>query len=140
MHIIILILALDYPVSETEILSSLKKLKSNTAVGFDFIPFSLFKDGGETLAPFLALLFNECLSHGSLPEEQHLARIVSFCKPGKPPDNPSSYRNISILVSLLRILDGIISERVYKFAEKIIHESQGGFRRGIGTNEHFFIL
>ena len=118
-------------------MSSLEKSKVNTATGFDNLPLKLLRDGRHYFAPFLAMLFNQSLDSGFLPSEFHVARLASFVKPGKPPEDPSSYRNISVLISLFRILDGIIADRTYDFTEAKISNAQGGFRKGIGTFEHF---
>ena len=132
--------ALDYPVSEDEVKRSLESIKSNTATGFDGFPIALLKDIKDEIAPFLSRIFNECLDWGSFPDQQHMARMSSFCKPNKHPGDPASYRTIHVLPSINRVFDGIAAERVYKFTKDYITEFQGGFRKGIGTNEHFFVL
>ena len=112
-------------------MSSLEKSKVNTATGFDNLPLKLLRDGRHYFAPFLAMLFNQSLDSGFLPSEFHVARLASFVKPGKPPEDPSSYRNISVLISLFRILDGIIADRTYDFTEAKISNAQGGFRKAL---------
>ena len=131
---------LDNPILLEEVMFSLENSKTNTAFGFDNLPLKVLKEGKQIFAPFLTSLFNQFLDAGFLPPEFHVARLASFVKPGKPPEDPASYRNISVLISLFRILDGIIANRTYEFTKTKISNAQGGFRKGIGTVEHFFIL
>ena len=61
-------------------------------------------------------------------------------KENKPVNNPGSYRPISLTSCLGKILEKIITERLYKWCEdrNIINKEQSGFRSGHSTNEQLF--
>ena len=61
--------------------------------------------------------------------------VILILKPGKDPTKVSSYRPITLLEVPGKILEKIINERVYGFAESHnkLHKNQFGFRRNRGT-------
>jgi len=65
-----------------------------------------------------------------LPGKHLLLTIVTVLKPGKPPENPSSYRPISLLPVLGKILEKIILKRITTIAQSknSIPNFQFGFR------------
>ena len=85
-------------------------------------------------------MYNFAFSSTSLPKFQHFARIASFCKPGKPPDKPGSYRNVFVSPTVSRVLDGVSANRMKILLDPQISSAQGGFRDNIGTLEHVFVL
>ena len=135
-----LIGALDYEISEDEILEVLEKMKSNTATGIDCLSVRNLKLVKFLVTPFLKVMYNFAFSSTSLPKFQHFARIASFCKPGKPPDKPGSYRNVFVSPTVSRVLDGVSANRMKILLDPQISSAQGGFRDNIGTLEHVFVL
>ncbi|CAB0042383.1 unnamed protein product, partial [Trichogramma brassicae] len=63
------------------------------------------------------------------------ARPDIFLRPGKPPDEPSSYRPLCILDTAGKILERIICDRLEAFTERPggLSERQYGFRKGRST-------
>ena len=61
--------------------------------------------------------------------------IILILKPGKDPTKAASYRPITLLEVLGKILEKLINERVYGFAERnnLFHQQQFGFRKARGT-------
>ena len=63
-------------------------------------------------------------------------------KENKPKNDPGSYRPISLISCLGKILEKIITTRLYKWCEEnnIINKEQSGFRSSHSTNEQLFKL
>ena len=57
-------------------------------------------------------------------------------------NDPSNYREVSLLNTMYKIMSNIISNRLYIFAEENneIDEGQAGFRRGYTTDDNIFNL
>ena len=66
------------------------------------------------------------------------ALIIPILKPGKDPLNPKSYRPISLLSCLYKILDTIINNRLIWFLEKnsLLDKCQSGGRKNRNTMDH----
>ena len=76
-------------------------------------------------------LFNLSLSLSSFPDEWKTATVTPILKPNKPSDNISSYRPISILPPIGKLLDRIVSQRLmtYLVDQDVISDQQYGFIR-----------
>ena len=83
----------------------IKNLKNTTAMGVDEIPTQVWKKGVVVLAGPIARICNISLSTGIFPDIFKQAIIhPMFMSSGKDPRDPGSYRPISILPSLSKIL------------------------------------
>ena len=69
------------------------------------------------------------------PEKWSEAMIIPILKPDKNPTDPLSYRPISLISCLFKILDKIINKRLVWFIEKnrLIRHYQSGTREGRNT-------
>ncbi|KAL7299675.1 hypothetical protein TKK_0007433 [Trichogramma kaykai] len=76
-----------------------------------------------------------CLETGVFPCSWKRERLVLLPKPGKPPDEPSSYRPLCVLDTAGKILERIICGRLEAFTERPggLSERQYGFRKGRST-------
>ncbi|CAB0040907.1 unnamed protein product [Trichogramma brassicae] len=76
-----------------------------------------------------------CLETGVFPSSCKRQRLVLLPKPGKPPDEPSSYRPLCMLDTAGKILERIICDRLEAFTERPggLSERQYGFRKGRST-------
>ncbi|CAB0039506.1 unnamed protein product [Trichogramma brassicae] len=72
---------------------------------------------------------------GVFPSGWKRQRLVLLPKPGKPPDEPSSYRPLCMLDTAGKILERIICDRLELFTERPggLSERQYGFRKGRST-------
>ena len=63
-------------------------------------------------------------------------------KPNKSRSYPENYRPISLLCNLGKVLESIISRRVYDWADSagILNDEQSGFRRNRSTNDKLYQL
>jgi len=85
-------------------------LKNTEAQGLDGIPIKVLKLGVEVLASPVAHLVNMSLSQGQVPEAFKAGIIIPIYKgKGKSPDDPASYRPISLLPTLSKVLEIIVT-------------------------------
>ena len=116
-------------VSESEVDKLVQELDATKSVGIDGIPPKLLKWSAQILVPILTRLFNKCLVGGIYPDKLKLARVTPIYKGGnKNKNDPSSYRPISILSQINRILEKIIRDRLYDFIKDKLYRKQFGFR------------
>jgi hypothetical protein len=68
--------------------------------------------------------------------------VLPLLKPGKSPEDPSSYRPISLISCLGKTMERIIAKRLHWFldSKNKINQEQAGFRRGCSTTDHIVQL
>lgn len=115
---------------EEEIREIITKLKNPKAPGFDRINNMLIKKLPARGIEYLRTIVNACLSLHYFPETWKHAKVISLLKPGKPANAPSSYRPISLLSSLSKILERVILNRINAHIQdnNILPDEQCGFR------------
>ena len=97
--------------------------------GSNGISNKTLKNTAITSAPYLSVLFNKCISEGVFPNCFKIAKVTPLFKNGDRHD-PSSYRPISLLPTIGKLLEKIIAVRMLKFLDKfdMLSEHQLGFR------------
>ena len=85
----------DFGVEEVE--AALRLLKNGKAAGEDGILPEFLKHMGIKGKFWLARLFSTVKNNNTLPKQWREAKVVAILKPGKPDDDPKSYRPISLL-------------------------------------------
>lgn len=113
-----------------EIETIIKGLKNRKAPGMDGIQNVLLKNLSKKSVILLTKIFNGCIKIGYFPTQFKCAKVIPILKSGKDPKRPLSYRPISLLSSLGKILERVILKRLTKFAEEtnILAKEQFGFR------------
>lgn len=106
------------------------------SVGLDNISNRLLKALPPKGIRYLVFIFNACLRICYFPKEWKTAKVIPIAKPGKPKDNPLSYRPISLLSSIGKILEKIIKRQLLTYIEtnEILPKEQFGFRCGHSTS------
>jgi exonuclease III len=126
----------DEPITETEVLNSLKLLKNNKSPGTDGLTADFFKFFWVDLKKPLidSLLFT--LDNKIMSDNQKKGIITLLPKKGKDRTLLKNWRPISLLNTDYKILTKILAERLKKVLPSIIHEDQSGFLKGryIGVN------
>lgn len=102
-------------ISEDSVLSILRGLP-NKSSAFDALPVSLLKDCSDILVPFLTHIFNFSLSSGTFPNSWKQILLRPILKKGKSdPLDVKSYRPISNLCTLSKILEKLVSSQIKDF-------------------------
>jgi len=121
-------------ITEKEVKRHLRQLR-NSSTGPDNIHNRCLKNHTELLVQHLTKLFNIILKQGYIPITWKKANIILLLKPKKDKQHPSSFRPISLLSCLGKLLEKIIKERLTLELERrnILPQHQAGFRPGKST-------
>jgi len=125
------------PVDPEEVAQEIALLKNNKSPGLDRIDAAALKMLPFRCTQMLASIYNSCFRLGYFPEEWKRAEVIVLLKPGKPEANLASYRPISLLAILSKILERVFLRRVLPVLDEagLIPDHQFGFRRSHGTPE-----
>lgn len=123
-------------VSESLVISCIKKLKNKKSAGWDEIPAHVIK----SLAPFIIKPLTHCinisLQTGSFPEKLKYAQIKPVFKKG---DSMvlSNYRPVALLPVLSKVFEEVALMQLVPFLESnnLLNSNQFGFRKGKGTSD-----
>jgi hypothetical protein len=84
----------------------IRGFKATEAMGIDNIPTSVLKKGVEVLAGPISHLVNRSLAEGRVPEAFKVGKVFPLFKgKGKAREDPASYRPVSILPAMSKILE-----------------------------------
>ena len=110
----------------------LSDLVTSKAPGPDgILPSELKLVAGE-IVPTIAILFNESLATGLLPEQFRMANLVPVFKPGKTDTSSAKhYRGISLTCILSKVLEKIVFNQLNDYFTQCeaLSDNQYGFRR-----------
>jgi hypothetical protein len=110
---------------------TIRGLNNREALGVDNIPTSVLKKGVEVLAGPVAQLINMSLAEGKVPAQFKIGRVHPIHKgKGKPREDPASYRPVSILPALSKVMETHMKEDLEGHLGKVngLPGSQYGFR------------
>ena len=118
-------------------LLAISKMKSRGAPGPDNIPPFFLKHLGRRALDWLLHIFNMSLRSAEIPQVWRNATIIPLLKSGKSPSELASYRPISLTSCIMKLLERMISERLYDMAEQNSWFSclQAGFRKSRGVED-----
>lgn len=111
-----------------ELIRRINTLENRKAPGDDSITNIVLKNLSRKSVVYLTKIFNACLLTSYFPESWKTAKIIAVKKPGKEMSIPSSYRPISLLPSLAKLLEFLIYSRLKRTANSILIDQQFGFR------------
>ncbi|GBN30731.1 hypothetical protein AVEN_233291-1 [Araneus ventricosus] len=115
----------------------MKNVPINKAPGYDGIYFIVFKTIFRTNPDILITFYNKCLSLQCFPNPLNTGVIVLFLKKGKNKSDIKSYRPVSLLPTLGKILEKLLLERLNHHLRRnnLQHPNQYGFRTNRSTEE-----
>lgn len=125
------------PIRKTEVQQAIKMLAHNKAPGYDLITPKILKELPYKAVTILTYIYNAILRCNHFPLQWKVAQVKLILKPGKPPEAVSSYRPISLLPVLSKLLENIILQRLKPIINerKLIPDHQFGFRQQHSTVE-----
>lgn len=88
------------------------------------------------LAPYLSLIFNECVDNGIFPDLMKYSKVVPLYKAGSKED-PSNFRPVSVLPVFSKIFEKVMLNQMLSHfnRNKIFHDQQYGFTVGRSTTD-----
>lgn len=127
---------------EEELHSIIKRLKNKKAPGVDGINNRLLKNLPNNALKYLCLIINGCLKLQHFPANWKIAKVIPLHKTGKPANLPGSYRPISLLSSISKLLERIILARLndHVTTHSILPDEQHGFRTNHSTTHQLHSL
>ena len=98
----------------SEIIDSLRDLDPKKSCGYDMITNRVLRETSFIIAPYLIKLFNNCIEKAVFPDCFKIAKVTPLFKGGDKHD-PNSYRPISLLPCLGKLLEKLLSKRFISF-------------------------
>ncbi|GBM38281.1 Putative protein in type-1 retrotransposable element R1DM [Araneus ventricosus] len=115
----------------------MKKVPIKRAPGYEGIDFIVLKTIFRTHSEIFITFYNKCLSLQCFPNPLKTGVTVLFFKKGKNKSDIKSYRTVSLLPSLGKILEKLLLERLNYHLRRnnLQHPNQYGFRTNRSTEE-----
>ena len=125
-----------FPVTETEVINSIMKLKPNKSPGYDDITSELLKLTINHTSKVLQHIFNSSFESGIFPSRMKIAKVIPIYKKGSHLD-VNNYRPISLLPVLAKCLENIMFNRLTSYTSKfhLLNTTQFGFQKGKSTTD-----
>ena len=123
-----------------ELDSNLARGKNRSVPGQDRISYHLIKKLPKESKTDLCRIFPDAIRLGYFPKLWKTALVKMIPKPNKDTKYAKSYRPISLLPCIGKLLERILASRLSRFMEenKMFKKSQSGFRRIIGQQNSYF--
>ena len=126
------------PFTMQELLKIIKDLNVRKTPGHDLIEAKMLKEAWPEIQADILQMFNCCLEQGVFPRQYKLAQIRALLKSAdKDPTDPKTYRPISLLPVIGKVLEKLIAGRMGALANEHPKSSsrQYGFRPRRSTED-----
>ena len=120
------------PFTTQDTASLITTLKNSPATGSDNISNLHIKHLGPSAIHYLTDIFNKSWTFNYMPDSWKKAIIIPKLKPRKDPTLPSSYRPISLLSCLSKLMEKIILSKIRPHIQTSQH--QHGFKKSHSTS------
>ncbi len=119
------------PLDEGELGYAFGLVRCKRSPGFDGLNGEMCKSMWKFIPEYLEAIYNKCVWEGYFPREWKRARVVPLLKsPDKIRSDPRSYRGISLLPVLGKVLERVMVERLQDLTRDMWSDRQYGFRKG----------
>ena len=120
---------MDLPITLDELRQVVNEC-GDSAPGPDGIPYKVYRNLWSQLGPFLLEAWKYSTNIKILPLDQRVSAITLLPKQGKSPDRIENWRPITLTNCDLKIFTKLLSNRVSKVLDKLIHPSQTAYIPG----------
>ena len=119
----------EITVDPKRVLKLLNKLNIHKTSGSDGLSARVLKECSSEISPMLALIYNESLAQGTVPDDWRQANVAPVFKKGEK-CNAANYRPMSLTRICCKTLEHIIVSNINKHLafESILADCQHGFR------------
>ena len=131
---------LDSDITLDAVKHAISGLKNNKSPGADGIPPEVLKCGGVALTTELFNVFLLCWHSHCLPQDLKDANIITIYKNKGNRQDCKNYRGISLLCIAGKVFARVLLPRLQVIANRILPESQCGFRSSCSTVDMVFSL
>ena len=121
--------------TKQELIRAINNIKPTKAPGYDLITGMILQKLPDTALTFLLSIYNAMSRLCFFPPQWKTAKILMVHKPGKPLEDPKSYRPISLLPVASKVYESLLLLRLLPIIKekKLIPDHQFGFRQKHGT-------
>lgn len=132
----------DWVSDELHIGAAMARQKSRKSPGLDGLTGGMCKSIWSAIPEYLRVIYEGCFEHGYFPLEWRKARVTVLLKsPDRDRSLPSSYRGISLLPVLGKVLERIMVQRLQEAVTVPLSDRQYGFTTGRSTEDAWnFVL
>ena len=116
-----------------EIINALNSTKSGEAAGPDGVFPDMLKNIGPAAIRWLQAFYDDVVTTAYIPKIWRSTNVIAIRKRGKPLDDPTSYRPISLLCCCHKLLERLLLTRLAPVFQSIIPPEQTGFRKKTAT-------
>lgn len=118
-----------------EVFTIITNLQLKKAPGFDLITAEILQNLPSNIIFFITDLLNACIRFKYVPVTWKVAEVIMIGKPGKPQNEITSYRPISLLPILSKVLEKLFLTRLMPIitSQHLIPNHQFGFRKQHST-------
>ena len=130
---------LEAPFGEQELERTVQDMKNQSAPGPLGISNMLLKKIFPAISKLAVEVGNTLLRNNGereVPEWITARDIIFVLKPGKPADDPDSYRGISLLNNMYKIYAATLAKRMSLVMPHVVHQAQKGYIRGKSAAEN----
>lgn len=122
-------------IERNEIYNIINSFRPFKSPGPDTIQNILLKKLPSAAIDWITVLINKCVEKCHWPSNFKTAKVIPILKSGKPAADPNSYRPISLLNALGKVLERIVYSRLIDIVElkNLLPDFQFGFRKGHST-------
>ena len=119
--------SLEAPIQLEELRVAIKEMNRGKSPGLDGIPPELVEAFWPQLGPLVLDMLNFSIDKGSFSASSNIAIISLLRKKGKPPDDCSSYRPLSLLNCEVKLYAKVLATRLERYMPHLVHHDQTGF-------------
>jgi hypothetical protein len=125
-------------ITPDEIIQALSTCKASGAPGTDNITNNMLKKSPPNILARLSEIFNASLNLSHLPPAWKKSKIKMIHKQKKPKDHFNSYRPISLISCISKLMEKLMNSRILSWAEEnsVLPPCQSGFRKGRSCQDH----
>ena len=130
------------PLTMKELNDALGRLKQKKAPGPDGITNEMLRHLGPEAKKTMLAIFNDSWKSGLVPAQWKEAHIIPILKKGKDKSDPKSYRPISLLSCIGKLMERIVNTRLlwYLESQSILIPTQSGYRQHHSTEDQLAYL
>ncbi len=115
------------PITLQELESAIRSMNKGKSPAIDGIPIELYTNFWSDLGPLMLDMIHFSVTQGSFHPSINIAVISLLLKKDKDPISCSSYRPLSLIGTGVKLYAKVLSRRLEKFMNRLIHHDQTGF-------------
>ena len=128
--------SIGHPFTRAEFDYAFTRVRSRRSPGLDGLTGEMCKSIWKVIPDSLMAIYERCQKEGYFPTEWKVARVIVLLKsPDKVRSNPRSYRGISLLPVLGKVLERVMVERLQERLCSTASRRQFGFKPGLSCED-----